>query len=116
MTESKVAAAQFSFKLATPAELFLGGLNSALYMVASTVWYPVTTKAYWMITGAATVNGAVAVDSIDCIIDTGTSVVVAPTAAAAAYWNAVPNSASYGGGYYTFELVFSNSLVLAGRI
>lgn len=76
MLESKVAAAQFSFKLSDPAELFLGGLNSALFVAGSTVWYPVVTAAYWMLAGAATVNGAVVTDSIQCIIDTGTSVIV----------------------------------------
>lgn len=127
MTQAKVTASQFSFKLAAVgSELYLGGLNSALFVAGSTIWYPVTSQSYWVIPGTANVAGqpVTAVGTFSAIIDTGTSVVVvrpfastslvvvliflfvqAPTVDAANFWAAVPNSAVYGSGYYTFECV-----------
>lgn len=57
----------------------------------------------WIIAGAASV-GVTPVSTFRAVIDTGTTLVVAPTAAAQAFWASVPGSAPYvnGGGYYTF--------------
>lgn len=106
VSQGKVASPSFSFKLSSSgAELFLGGMNSALYTGATT-WAPVLQQAYWTVAGQVLVNGAqvTSVGTISSVIDTGTTLVVAPTADAAAFWAAVPGSAPYAGGnrYYTF--------------
>jgi hypothetical protein len=76
VAQNKVAKPQFSFKLTqSGSELFLGGMNSELYVAGSTVWTPVTSKSYWVVSSTANVNGA-AVLSLSAIIDSGTSVIV----------------------------------------
>ncbi|GAA5824372.1 hypothetical protein JCM11251_000393 [Rhodosporidiobolus azoricus] len=105
LAENKVANGQFSFLLAeTGSELYLGGMNSALYAAGSTKWYPVASQSYWLLATTANVgNTAISsVGAFNSIVDTGTSVIVAPSAAAAAFWAAVPNSGVYGSGYYTY--------------
>ncbi|KAM0753709.1 acid protease [Meredithblackwellia eburnea MCA 4105] len=106
ITQGSSAASQFSFKLASSnSELFLGGMNPSLYKADSTVWAPVTSQSYWIVDSTAQVSSkkVSALGTFSAIIDTGTSVIVAPTASAAAFWAAVPNSAVYGSGYYTYE-------------
>lgn len=105
MTQGSVASPQFSFYLASEgSELFLGGMNPALYNADSTTFYPVTSKSYWLLDAQANVEGkeVSALGTFSAIIDTGTSVVVAPSASAALFWAAVPNSAVYGSGYYSY--------------
>ena len=105
MTQSRVSNGQFSFYLApSGSELFLGGLNSAHYKSGSTHFYPVTSQSYWLISGRANVGDqqVESLGSFSAVIDTGTSVVIAPTASAKRFWDAVPNSGAYGGGYYTY--------------
>ncbi|BGO92388.1 hypothetical protein NBRC10512_005073 [Rhodotorula toruloides] len=105
VAQDKVSALQFSFYLANSgSELYLGGLNSALYQAGSTKWYPVTSQSYWLLASQANVGGNAvsSVGTFNAIIDTGTSVIVAPTQAAAAFWAAVPGSGTYGSGYYTY--------------
>ncbi|ORY89618.1 aspartic peptidase domain-containing protein [Leucosporidium creatinivorum] len=105
MTQSAVSVGQFSFFLAsTNSELYLGGMNSELYTAGSTVFYPVTSQSYWLLSASANV-GSTAVSTLgtfSAIIDTGTSVIVAPTASAKKFWAAVPDSGVYGSGYYTY--------------
>lgn len=111
--DGAVAKSQFSFKLgASGPELFLGGMNPSLYVSGTTSWYPVTSQAYWTISATANVAGTPvsALGSFNAIIDTGTSVVVAPTASAATFWGAVPGSAVYGSGYYTYPCATPPSL------
>lgn len=84
--------------------MFLGGMNSALFKPSTTTFYPVTSQSYWLLSGRANVNEQ-QVDSLgsfSAIIDTGTSVVIAPSASAKRFWDAVPDSGSYGSGYYTY--------------
>ncbi|PRQ76535.1 aspartic protease [Rhodotorula toruloides] len=127
VAQDKVSTPQFSFYLAdSGSELYLGGLNSALYQAGSTKWYPVTSQSYWLLASQANVGGKAvsSVGTFNAIIDTGTSVIVvssnrcgratqgrarltplpsqAPTQAAAAFWAAVPGSGTYGSGYYTY--------------
>ncbi|SCV72434.1 BQ2448_3971 [Microbotryum intermedium] len=132
VAEKQVAAPQFSFKLGASgdSELFLGGMNSNDYVAGSTQWTDVVSQGYWTVSASANVNGKAALKGINAIIDTGTSVIVvshfrqrnlfiiqrdagltlnyhlfqAPTGDAATYWDAVPDSAPYGGGggYYTY--------------
>lgn len=122
--EGVVANPQFSFRLAASdsgqsSELFLGGSNADHYS-GSLEFYPVTSQSYWVIKGSAKINGVTAVSGASMIIDTGlfqlllsariislrlpagTTVIVAPTSNAKAFWSQVPGAASYGNGYYTY--------------
>ena len=101
MAAKSVAKGQFSMQLTeSNSELYLGGMNAARFTGATT-WAAVTSKSYWVIAGNAFI-GSTAAKSFNAIIDSGTTVVVAPTADAKAFWAQVPNSGVYGGGYYTF--------------
>ena len=104
-------------------------MNANNYVSGSTTYAPVIQQAYWTVAGQVLVNGkqVTSVGTISSVIDTGTTLVVvrpslpparslifqadseldlvcsqAPTNDAASFWAAVPNSASYGNGYYTF--------------
>ncbi|GAA5961713.1 hypothetical protein JCM21900_000642 [Sporobolomyces salmonicolor] len=106
VSESKTASSQFSFYLAASgSELYLGGMDESKYTAGSTVFYPVTSQSYWLLATQANVGGSAvsALGTFSAIVDTGTSVIVAPTSAAEAFWAAVPNSGVYGSGYYTYE-------------
>ncbi|GAA5892131.1 hypothetical protein JCM8208_001443 [Rhodotorula glutinis] len=105
VSQGKVSSPSFSFKLSSSgAELFLGGMNANNFVSGTTTYAPVIQQAYWTVAGQVLVNGkqVTSVGTISSVIDTGTTLVVAPTNDAAAFWAAVPNSASYGNGYYTF--------------
>ncbi|GAA5867154.1 hypothetical protein JCM8547_006256 [Rhodosporidiobolus lusitaniae] len=105
VAENKVASSQFSFLLdSTGSELFLGGMNAAHYAAGSTKWYPVASQSYWLLSTTANVGSTQvsSIGSFNSIVDTGTSIIVAPTAAAAKFFASVPDSGVYGSGYYTF--------------
>lgn len=80
--EGRVSSAMFSFRLATrnygPSELYLGGMNSNLYIAGSTTWAPLLARSYWVVAGQAAVNGAVvsSVGTFNAVIDTGTTIIV----------------------------------------
>jgi hypothetical protein len=99
VSEGKVAAPQFSFKLGATgsSELFLGGMNPSLYVSGSTVWSPVTSQSYWTIAGKANIGSTTGAATFSAIIDSGTTLIVAPTAAAQAFWAKVPGAAPYSG-------------------
>ncbi|GAA5830968.1 hypothetical protein JCM3766R1_006192 [Sporobolomyces carnicolor] len=104
--QAKLASNQFSFYLASAgSQLFLGGMDSAKYQLGTTKSYPVTNAGYWLLDAKVNVGGTAvsSVGKFSAIIDTGTSVIVAPTADAAAFWAKVPNSGVYGSGYYTYD-------------
>ncbi|KAI0088975.1 acid protease [Irpex rosettiformis] len=114
----------FSFKLtASNSELFLGGANSALY-TGSFTYAPVTTQGYWQVTlGAVNVN-SVAISSlrnVQSIIDTGTTLILAPNNQLKAFYAAIPGSKNaqrtVGDGFYTFPCssTATVSLTFAGR-
>lgn len=107
---------RFSFKLgASGSELFLGGANSKRFKAGTTAWYPLTSASYWVIKSRAYVGGkkVSALGSFNAIIDTGTSVVIAPVAAAKAFWAKVPGATAYGGGYYEYPCAMSTEVGLA---
>ncbi|GAA5971359.1 hypothetical protein JCM11641_008322 [Rhodosporidiobolus odoratus] len=109
VSRGKLSSAMFSFKLSSTSvgksELYLGGMNPSYYVAGTTQWAPVISQAYWTVAGQTQVNGATvgSTGTFNAIIDTGTTIIVAPTSFASKFWAAVPNSAPYGsGGYYTF--------------
>ncbi|KAK4705571.1 hypothetical protein P7C70_g634, partial [Phenoliferia sp. Uapishka_3] len=103
VSQGVVSTSQFSFRLAsTGSELFLGGLNPSSFVAGTTQWTPVTSQSYWTVAATANVNGVASISNFKAVIDSGTSVIVAPTASAATFWASVPDSAVYGSGYYTF--------------
>ncbi|GAA5913302.1 hypothetical protein JCM8208_005203 [Rhodotorula glutinis] len=113
VSQGKVASAKFSFHLAdSGSELYLGGMNSALFRASSTKAYPVVSQSYWLLAAKANVGGSAvgSVGQFNAIIDTGTSVIVAPTASARQFWAAVPNSGVYGSGYYTYPCAAAPSI------
>lgn len=100
--EKKLAAAQFSFDLGkSGSELYLGGVNKQK-MKGNMEWHPVVSESYWVVSGKANVNGKSASNQFNAVVDTGTTVVVAPPSEAANFWSQVPGSESTGNGYYTF--------------
>ena len=103
MKQNKVSSAQFSFNLDSHSgsELYLGGANPAKYQ-GNIEWHPVVSESYWVLTGDAQVDGKSASSEFYGIIDTGTTVVVAPPKQAEAFWDKIDNSEAIGGGYYTF--------------
>lgn len=77
ISQSAVAAPQFSFRLASDnSELYLGGMRSSDFVAGTTEFYPVSTQSYWVIPGSVNLAGVPVLQKLSCIIDTGTSVVV----------------------------------------
>ncbi|GAA5856404.1 hypothetical protein JCM8547_008728 [Rhodosporidiobolus lusitaniae] len=107
--QGKLSSPMFSFKLSStsvgPSELFMGGMNPAYYVAGSTQWASVNSAAYWSVAGTPRVNGVVpsGLGNYNMIIDTGTTLIVAPPAFATAFWAAVPNSQAFSAGYYIFS-------------
>lgn len=101
--QNKVSAPQFSFSLnsGSGSELYLGGANPSKYSGAFE-WHDVVSESYWVVQGNAYVNQESASTSFNAVIDTGTTVVVAPPAQAKAFWANVEGSQPSGDGYYTF--------------
>ncbi|KAI0048764.1 acid protease [Auriscalpium vulgare] len=85
----------FSFKLApSDSELFLGGVNPALYS-GSFTYVPVTKEGYWETNfDSMSVNGHPIVfeRNRDCIIDTGTTLIVGPLAEVALVYTRIPGA------------------------
>lgn len=90
-------------------QLTFGGYNRA--KVAGYVRYlPVskdssssTFNTYWQIGGSAPfVNGKVAGSRVNHILDSGTTLILAPTSAAATFWANVPGSQQYDTGTWTY--------------
>ncbi|GAA6041674.1 hypothetical protein JCM8097_003078 [Rhodosporidiobolus ruineniae] len=106
VAQGKLSSPMFSFKLSStsvgPSELFLGGMNPQYYVAGTTQWTPVTYQAYWSVNAQVQVNGnAVSTPLTSFIVDTGTTVNVAPTSWAAAFYANVPGAAAWQNGYYT---------------
>lgn len=103
MADNAVPKSQFSFNLNSGkgSELYLGGSNPAKYQ-GDMEWHDVVSESYWVLEGNAYVDNKSASDDFYAIVDTGTTVVVAPPSEAEAFWAKVPNSEPYSSGYYTF--------------
>ncbi|GAA5859982.1 hypothetical protein JCM1840_001827 [Sporobolomyces johnsonii] len=109
ISQGKVASPEFSFRLAgsgtgAASSLYLGGMDPAHYVSGSTQWTPVTTQSYWVVSAVANVNSAAvsALGSFSAIVDSGTTIIVVPTAQAQTFYASVPGSEADSNGYYTF--------------
>lgn len=94
----------FSFKLAgSDSHFYLGGADRAAYL-GEFEWYPVLSKSYWVLLAQISINDHTAIPRLRAIIDTGTSIIVAPPEEADLFWSKVPNSQPYSenDGYYTY--------------
>jgi hypothetical protein len=97
INEGKVSPTEFSFYLGRNAsgtgqdsELTLGGRDSSKYTGATTS-VPLTNQTYWQVAvdGATVDSNAVSGTDGEAAIDTGTTLIVAPTAAALAIFSQV---------------------------
>lgn len=60
-------------------------------------------QGFWQISlDAVSVSSTIAVQSQQAVIDTGTTVIIAPTAAVDQFYAALPNSTDFGNGFYAF--------------
>ncbi|KAI0048765.1 acid protease [Auriscalpium vulgare] len=93
--QGEVVFSVFSFKLApSGSELFLGGANSAFYR-GSFTYVPVTIEGYWQTRfDNISVNGHPIVfeSRRDCIIDTGTTLIVGHRAEVALVYAQIPDA------------------------
>ncbi|GAA5924374.1 hypothetical protein JCM1841_001680, partial [Sporobolomyces salmonicolor] len=103
-SEGLVSQNSFSFLLgnASDGELHLGGTDESKYQGAIN-YTPVTQQGYWMINGDAGVNGNNTVSSQSLIIDTGTTLIVAPPSVAKTFFASVPTARKWKSGYYIYK-------------
>lgn len=93
LSEGVVSTGKFAFKLApSGAELYLGGTDSSEYSGAIT-YTPVIQQSYWQVAlEAVKVNSQTVSHGTSAIIDTGTTSIVASTAATEAFYAAYPGA------------------------
>ncbi|PIL22776.1 transporter [Ganoderma sinense ZZ0214-1] len=106
MQQGVVQQNSFAFKLAqSGSELTIGGTNSDSF-TGDIETHPLSSSiGYWMIGGGSvTVNGEAvsSVSQIQTIIDSGSTLITAPTDAADAFWQNVDGSSQAEQGLYTF--------------
>jgi hypothetical protein len=106
ISQDRVAAGQFSFRIASEAsgdtsELYLGGANPSQYS-GSLEWNSVASQSYWTLKGDVKVGSDTAIGGTYMIVDTGTTVIVVPTNYAKTIWSQVEGASVYGSGYYTY--------------
>ncbi|KAI0769926.1 acid protease [Fomes fomentarius] len=87
----------FSFKLdQSGSELFIGGTNEDLYTGDIEYHTLSSDNGFWQIGGASvTVDGSTAASSFETIIDSGSTIITAPTSAAKTFWAKVSGSKVY---------------------
>ncbi|KAJ3715622.1 acid protease [Lentinula guzmanii] len=121
IAQGVVTAPEFGVKLATTgSELFLGGVDTALFQGDFTQ-SPVTQVGFWQIDlQAVNVNEKAAVTGLSAIIDTGTTLIVGDPDNVAAFYAAIPGSAdaskTVGPGFFTVpcDAIPSVSLTFGG--
>ncbi|ORY22235.1 aspartic peptidase domain-containing protein [Naematelia encephala] len=93
LKEGVVSTGTFAFRLTSSgSELYLGGVDSSKYTGAVT-YTPVTQQTSWQVAlGAVTVNSNNVVTSTSAIIDTGTTLIYAPTTVASTFYGDYPNA------------------------
>ncbi|PSR80379.1 hypothetical protein PHLCEN_2v6764 [Hermanssonia centrifuga] len=96
---------RFAFCLSTDAdesELYIGGVNTALYDGDFT-YAPVTTRAYWQVgLEEIAVNNEPVVELVSSIIDTGTTLIIGDESSVSRIYAQIPGSTDIGNGLYTF--------------
>ena len=106
MQQGVVPQNTFAFKLAqSGSELTIGGTNSDSFTGDIEYHTLSSTIGYWVIGGGSvTVNGEApsSVGQIQTIIDSGSTLITAPTAAADAFWQTVEGASQFEEGLYTF--------------
>ena len=87
----------FGFKLASSgSELFIGGTNENLYTDDIEYHNLSSSNGFWQIGGASvTMNGKTEGSNLDTIIDSGSTIITAPTSTAKKLWGAVSGSKVY---------------------
>lgn len=69
-------------------------------------WYDVVSQSYWVITASVNINGKglKGGKTFKAIIDSGTTIIVAPVKEARAFWNSVPGARPFNDdpSYHTF--------------
>ncbi|GAA5955050.1 hypothetical protein JCM3765_003172 [Sporobolomyces pararoseus] len=92
----------FSFELGDneEGELYLGGSDSSRFE-GELNYSPVTQQAYWIIEGNVGVAGKSS--KTEMIIDTGTTLVIAPVAAAAQLYKNVPTAKKWKDSFYIYD-------------
>ncbi|KAI9059249.1 acid protease [Trametes sanguinea] len=85
----------FAFKLdQSGSELFIGGTNQSLY-TGDVEYHALTSAAsgFWQIGGASVfVDGKPLASGFETIVDSGSTIITAPLAAAEAFWAGVPGA------------------------
>ncbi|KAH9984050.1 aspartic peptidase domain-containing protein [Russula compacta] len=113
--ENAVTSPVFAFKFAdSGSELYLGGVNNALYRGDFT-WIPITTSGYWQASfDNITVNGQTPVGQTTTIFDTGTTQIIGDVAGIQnlflAIGNAEPSPQTNGVILYTIPCNFSTPI------
>ncbi|GAA5965519.1 hypothetical protein JCM8115_005784 [Rhodotorula mucilaginosa] len=99
-----VAKNVFSFTLGEndEGELYLGGSDSSKYS-GEIVTTPVIHQGYWMVQGGALVDGNRTSENANMVIDTGTTLVVAPPAEADKFFAQIPSAKPFQNGYYSYD-------------
>ncbi|RPD62692.1 acid protease [Lentinus tigrinus ALCF2SS1-7] len=96
----------FSFKLdQSGSELFIGGSNDDLYTGDIEFHALSSDVGFWQIGDASvSLNGRIVASRFDTVIDSGSTIISAPTDAAAAFWSHVSGSGVYDAdqGLYSF--------------
>ncbi|KAL1950396.1 hypothetical protein VTO73DRAFT_5520 [Trametes versicolor] len=92
MAQGAAPSGEFAFKLdQNGSELFIGGTNPALY-TGDIEFHNVTSKlsGFWQIGGGSvSVGGKAVASDFEAVIDSGSTIISAPPAAAKAFWDAV---------------------------
>ncbi|KAJ7629983.1 aspartic peptidase domain-containing protein [Mycena polygramma] len=96
---------QFGFFLGSSSSLYLGGTDTSKYS-GSIEYHDVDqSQGFWQIPGAqATVGGVVAVSGFETVIDSGTTIMYCPPAAAKEVYAKVPGSTLFdsSNGFYSY--------------
>ncbi|PIL25260.1 transporter [Ganoderma sinense ZZ0214-1] len=106
MSQDRVSASEFSFKLAaTGAELFLGGRNTTLF-TGPVEFHDLSQVAFWQIGGGSVAANGVGVSgtTFDAVIDTGTTIIYGDTEQVATLYGAIPGAQEFDpeNGFYSF--------------
>jgi len=111
ISENIVTSPVFGFKLATSgSELFLGGVNDALY-TGDFTWVPLSDAGFWQAPfDSISVNGNTAVGQTESIFDTGSSHIIGDPDGIKALFNSIPGAQANGDGTYTIPCSFNTPI------